>query len=94
MNIFLLWPWTLTFAYELDLEDTPELSMGLVDPCVGLGWVHYSQSAKIWKEYVSEFKALSDKFLLHQTVRFDFTADLTGTGNRSEEVKNVTTLDS
>jgi len=27
-----------------------------------------------------------DKFWKHQSVKFDFTADLTGTGNRSEEV--------
>ena len=27
-----------------------------------------------------------DKFWKHQSVMFDFTADLTGTGNRSEEV--------
>jgi len=26
------------------------------------------------------------KFWQHQAVKFDFTADLTGTGNRSEEV--------
>ena len=27
-----------------------------------------------------------DKFWSHQAVKYDFTADLTGTGNRSEEV--------
>jgi len=32
------------------------------------------------------FKARLDKFWKHQSVKFDFTADLTGTGNRSEEV--------
>jgi len=31
------------------------------------------------------FKARLDKFWQHQLVKFDFTADLTGTGNRSEE---------
>jgi len=35
---------------------------------------------------VNAFKALLDKFWQHQLVMFDFTADLTGTGNRSEEV--------
>ena len=35
---------------------------------------------------VSAFKARLDKFWKHQSVKFDFTADLTGTGNRSEEV--------
>ena len=32
---------------------------------------------------VNTFKAQLDKFWLHQLVKFDFTADLTGTGNRS-----------
>jgi len=32
------------------------------------------------------FKARLDKFWLHQAVKYDFTADLTGTGNRPEEV--------
>ena len=37
---------------------------------------------------VNAFKARLpvDKFWKHQSVKFDFTADLTGTGNRSEEV--------
>jgi len=35
---------------------------------------------------VNAFKARLDKFWQHQLVNFDFTADLTGTGNRSEEV--------
>jgi len=30
-------------------------------------------------------KARLDKFSQHQLVKFDFTADLTGAGNRSEE---------
>jgi len=32
------------------------------------------------------FKARLDKFWLHQAVKYNFTVDLTGTGNRSEEV--------
>ena len=35
---------------------------------------------------VNAFKARLDKFWQHQSVKFDFTADLAGTGNRSEEV--------
>ena len=35
---------------------------------------------------VNAFKARLDKFWQHQSVKFDFTADLTETGNRSEEV--------
>ena len=35
---------------------------------------------------VNAFKARLDKLWKHQSVKFDFTADLTGTGNRSEEV--------
>jgi len=35
---------------------------------------------------VNAFKARLDKFWQHQSAKFDFTADLTGTGNRSEEV--------
>ena len=33
------------------------------------------------------FKARLDKFWQQQLVNFDFTADLTGTGNRSEVIK-------
>ena len=32
------------------------------------------------------FKARLDKFWQHRLVKFDFTADLVGTGNRSEGV--------
>ena len=35
---------------------------------------------------VNAFKAHLDKFWQHQLVKFDFTADLTDTRNRSEEV--------
>ena len=35
---------------------------------------------------VNAFKARLDKFWSHQAVKYDFTADLTGTVNRSEEV--------
>jgi len=35
---------------------------------------------------VNAFKARLDKFWQHQLVTFDFTADLTDTGNRSEEI--------
>jgi len=35
---------------------------------------------------VNPYKARLDKFWQHQLVKFDFTADLTGTGNQSEEV--------
>jgi len=35
---------------------------------------------------VNAFKACLDKFWQHQLVKFDLTANLTGTGNRSEEV--------
>jgi len=35
---------------------------------------------------VNAFKAWLDQFWSHQAVKYDFTADLTGTGNRSEEV--------
>jgi len=35
---------------------------------------------------VNAFKARLDKFWQHQLVKFDFTANLTGSGNRSEEV--------
>ena len=35
---------------------------------------------------VDAFKARLDKFWQYQLVKFDFTADLMGTGNRSEEV--------
>jgi len=36
---------------------------------------------------VKAFKARLDKFWQHQLMKYDFTADLTGTRNRSEEVR-------
>jgi len=30
---------------------------------VWVGWVHYSKSTKIWKDYVNAFKALLDRFV-------------------------------
>ena len=61
-----------------------ELSMGRVDPWVGMGW-HFQFSVgcvgfttakvlKIWKDYANAFKARLDKIWLHQAVKFDFTA--------------------
>jgi len=35
---------------------------------------------------VNALKARLGKFWLHRAVKFDFTANLTGTGNRPEEV--------
>jgi len=37
---------------------------------------------------VNAFKAQLDKFWSHRAVKYDFTADLTGTGNRSEIIKS------
>jgi len=42
-----------------------------------------------WGDTVNMFKAHLDKFWQHQQVVFDFKAELTGTGNRSEFVFNV-----
>jgi len=36
---------------------------------------------------VNAFKARLDKFWSHQAVKYDITADLIGTGNRSEDLK-------
>jgi len=44
------------------------------------------QNSVVDASTVNAFKARLDKFWSHQAVRYDFTADLTGTGNRSEEV--------
>ena len=61
-----------------------ELSMGWVDPWVGLGWVEIFQFLvgsvgsttakvlKIRKDYFNAFKALLDEIWLHQAVKFDF----------------------
>jgi len=46
-----------------------------------VGWVGFTV-AKLLKIYVTAFKAQLDKILFHQAVKFDFTADLTGTGKR------------
>jgi len=56
---------------------------------------HFTYHLNIWNSLpnsvidactVNAFKARLDKFWKHQSVKFDFIADLTGTGNRSEEV--------
>jgi len=64
-----------------------ELSMGWVDPWVGsrffsFRWVGSTTAKvlKICKDYFHVFKAQLDKIWLHQTVKFDFMADLIGTG--------------
>jgi len=61
---------------------------------VGLGWVGSrffsfwwvgsttEKVLKIGNDYVNAFKARLDKIWFKQAVKFDFTADLTGTGNR------------
>jgi len=41
---------------------------------------------------VNAFKARLDKFWQHQLVKSDFTADLTGTRNRSQEVISDTVV--
>ena len=47
----------------------PQLSIGWVDPWVGLGWVHYSKGTKHSKDYVNAFKVRLDKIPLHQAVK-------------------------
>jgi len=49
-----------------------------------VGWVGstIAKVLKIWKDYVTAFEARLDKIWMHQAVKFDFSADLTGTGNR------------
>jgi len=44
------------------------------------------QNSVVNRSTVNAFKARLDKFWSHQAVKFDFTADLTGIGNRSEEI--------
>jgi len=54
----------------------------------GLGWVGSTTAKvlKIWKDCFNAFKARLDKIWLHQAVKLDFVADLTGIGNWSEGV--------
>jgi len=49
----------------------------------GLGWVGSTTEKvlKIRKDYFNALKARLGKIWLHQAVKLDFTADLTGTGN-------------
>ena len=48
-----------------------------------MGWVGstIAKVLKIRKDYFDAFKARLGKIWLHQAVKFDFMADLTGTGN-------------
>ena len=66
--------------------------MGWVDPWVGLGWVGSTTAKvlKIGKDYVTAFKSRLDKIWLHQTVKFDFTADLAGTGRSNRVITTIT----
>ena len=59
------------------------VGLGICQFLRGLGWVHYSKSTDNLKGLCYSFKARLDKIWLHQAVKFDFTADPTGTGNRS-----------
>jgi len=52
---------------------------------VGLGPLQ-QKVLKILKDYFNAFKAPLDEIWLHDTVKFDFMADLRGTGNGSEGV--------
>ena len=75
----------LAFAAERPIAQSCP-SVGLTH---GLGWVG-STIAKVLK-YLKElcfhsFKARLDNIWLHQAVKFDFTADPTGTENRSLSV--------
>jgi len=71
--------------------------MGWVDPWVGLGrdffsfwWAGLGPLQQMYKKFerihFNAFKVRLDKIWLHQAVKFDFVADLAGTGNRSEGV--------
>ena len=52
-----------------------------------MGWVGstVAEVLKIGKDYVNVFKARLDEIWLHQAVKFDFTADLTGTGKHDQK---------
>ena len=55
-------------------------------PCTLVTIVEQTRCLATIRCAVIAFKARLDKFWQHQFAKFDFTADLTGTGNRSEEV--------
>jgi len=82
-------------APKILLVRLPETLKSLLRACVGqscpwVGSTHglgrvgstIAKVLKIRNDYVNAFKTRLDKIWFHQTVKFDFTADLTGTGNR------------
>ena len=79
----------LAFTMSYILKACTELSIGWVglgrDFSVfgWLGWVGstIAKVQKTLKDCFNAFKARLDKIWLHQAVKFDFMADLTGTGN-------------
>ena len=45
-----------------------------------------SRYLKLLQKSINQFKARLDKFWLHQDILYDYTADLTGIGDRSVHV--------
>jgi len=88
----------LTFGSEPPRQPTSSLC---IKCCGGFGWrptapcqpqvylqiaASFPANSVIDACTVNAFKARLDKFWRHQLVKFDLTADLTGTRNRSEEL--------
>ena len=46
--------------------------------------LHKHRAVKTYNANVNLFKARLDRFWVNQDAKYDFTADLTGTGDRSE----------
>jgi len=49
-------------------------------------WPTFGSRTAKEQNTINQFKARLDKFWIHQDVLYDYTADLTGTGDRSVHV--------
>ena len=89
--------WNITWAVALEVTN---INFLIAHFCHDLRKYYFSaRIINIWNSLpncvvdvstINQFKARLDKFWMHQDVLYDYTADLTGIGDRSVHVtKNV-----
>ena len=74
---------------KLDVHENTRLNYrkdGQTRIYVNISFLNSLPNSVVDASTVNAFKARLDMFWSHQAVKYDFTADLTGTRNRSEEV--------
>jgi len=85
-------PPRLLSSGQLPLPLLPSFSYATaVESALGASWDMRANSV-VEADSVNSFKARLDKFWLHQKVKFDFNADLIGTGDMSGQRESGTVL--